>query len=59
VALVLFTHYRGWVPGGSIGVSIFFCLSGLLICRILIGLPELSPPNIVRLSSAALCGFGR
>jgi peptidoglycan/LPS O-acetylase OafA/YrhL len=36
------------VPGGSIGVSILFCLSGLLICRILIGLPELSPPNIAR-----------
>jgi peptidoglycan/LPS O-acetylase OafA/YrhL len=48
VTLVLFTHYRGWMPGGSIGVSIFFCLSGFLICRILIGLPEVSAGNIVK-----------
>jgi peptidoglycan/LPS O-acetylase OafA/YrhL len=49
VTLVLFGHYRGLLlPGGSIGVSIFFCLSGLLICRILIGLPARSPSNIAR-----------
>lgn len=46
VTLVVFTHYRGWMPGGSIGVSVFFCLSGFLICQILIGLPEPSAANI-------------
>ncbi|MGY8706353.1 acyltransferase [Bradyrhizobium sp. 18BD] len=43
--LVLFCH-KGKMPGGSIGVSIFFCLSGFLITRILIHLPSLSAPNI-------------
>jgi peptidoglycan/LPS O-acetylase OafA/YrhL len=45
--LVLFMH-KGKLPGGSIGVSIFFCLSGFLITRILIGLPELSFSNLAR-----------
>jgi peptidoglycan/LPS O-acetylase OafA/YrhL len=45
--LVLFEH-KGKMPGGSIGVSIFFCLSGFLITRILIGLPALSFGNIVK-----------
>jgi peptidoglycan/LPS O-acetylase OafA/YrhL len=49
VSFVLLGHYRGTLlPGGSIGVSIFFCLSGLLICRILIGLSERSPANIAK-----------
>lgn len=45
--LVLFTHYNAWLPGGSLGVSMFFCLSGFLICRILLRI-ELSPSNIAR-----------
>jgi peptidoglycan/LPS O-acetylase OafA/YrhL len=45
--LVLFCH-KGKLPGGSIGVSIFFCLSGFLITRILIGLPDLSLTNIAK-----------
>src|SRR4030088_2853404 len=45
--LVLFVH-EGKLPGGSIGVSIFFCLSGFLITRILIGLPELSFLNLAK-----------
>jgi peptidoglycan/LPS O-acetylase OafA/YrhL len=45
--LVLFTH-KGKLPGGSIGVSIFFCLSGFLITRILIGLSELSFSNLAK-----------
>lgn len=43
--LVLFGH-KGKMPGGFIGVSIFFCLSGFLITRILIGLPDLSLANL-------------
>jgi peptidoglycan/LPS O-acetylase OafA/YrhL len=45
--LVVFTHYRVWLPGGSIGVSVFFALSGFLICRILLRI-ELTPPNIAK-----------
>ena len=36
------------MPGGAIGVSIFFCLSGFLITQILIGLPTLSLSNLAK-----------
>jgi peptidoglycan/LPS O-acetylase OafA/YrhL len=43
---VFFTHKGNKLPGGSIGVSIFFCLTGYLITKILIELPDLSIANI-------------
>jgi peptidoglycan/LPS O-acetylase OafA/YrhL len=36
------------MPGGAIGVSIFFCLSGFLITQILIALPTLSLSNLAK-----------
>ncbi len=34
IIFVLVTHFREkWLPGGSVGVSIFFCLSGFLITK--------------------------
>src|ERR1700744_3382242 len=45
VFLVFATHFQGWLPGGTIGVSVFFCLSGYLITRILLGI-DLSPYNV-------------
>lgn len=37
ITLVIITHYRvDWLPGGSIGVAVFFCLSGYLITSILL-----------------------
>ena len=47
VLLVLFGH-KGKMPGGAIGVSIFFCLSGFLITQILIGLTTLSLSNLAK-----------
>ena len=44
VSLVALTHYRNsFMPGGSIGVSIFFCLSGYLITTILLTEDKLTP----------------
>ncbi len=47
-SLVFAVHYPGLLLGGSIGVSIFFCLSGFLITRILLRLPSLSIANIAK-----------
>ena len=47
VLLVFCTHYHGLLPGGTDGVSVFFCLSGFLICRILLRI-DLSPLTIAK-----------
>jgi peptidoglycan/LPS O-acetylase OafA/YrhL len=46
VAMVFGVHFHALMRGGTVGVSAFFCLSGYLIARILLGLPELSMVNI-------------
>jgi peptidoglycan/LPS O-acetylase OafA/YrhL len=46
--LVFFTHKSYKLPGGSIGVDIFFCLSGFLITQILLHLPALSVGNLLK-----------
>jgi peptidoglycan/LPS O-acetylase OafA/YrhL len=49
IVLVFGTHYSfRFVPGGSIGVSVFFCLSGYFICSLLYRLPELSLDNVAK-----------
>jgi|EndMetStandDraft_6_1072998.scaffolds.fasta_scaffold13541_1 peptidoglycan/LPS O-acetylase OafA/YrhL len=45
-ALLVLLCHKGKMPGGSIGVSIFFCLSGFLITRILIRMHSISAPDI-------------
>lgn len=46
-AFVLLRHCS-LLPGGAIGVSIFFCLSGFLIARIMLRLPEISFQNMAK-----------
>jgi hypothetical protein len=48
VTMVFAVHYHLLMPGGTIGVSAFFCLSGYLIARILLCLPEFSISNICK-----------
>jgi peptidoglycan/LPS O-acetylase OafA/YrhL len=44
-ALVLMRHCD-LLPGGSLGINMFFCLSGFLITQMLQQLPELSRVNV-------------
>jgi peptidoglycan/LPS O-acetylase OafA/YrhL len=44
-ALVLMRHCD-LLPGGSLGINMFFCLSGFLITQLLLQLPELSRVNV-------------
>ncbi|MDR3693364.1 acyltransferase [Mucilaginibacter sp.] len=47
ITFVVLTHYKEQIfPGGSIGVSIFFCLSGYLITRNLLR-KDVSIPNFL------------
>lgn len=53
IALVVGYHYAGtWVPGGYLGVDVFFVVSGYLITLTLLGLQESHGPT-----GAALLAF--
>jgi peptidoglycan/LPS O-acetylase OafA/YrhL len=47
-AVVIGHSANEYAPGGAVGVSVFFCLSGYLIARILLRPGMLTPGNIVK-----------
>jgi peptidoglycan/LPS O-acetylase OafA/YrhL len=47
-AAMVFLYHANLLGGGSVGVSIFFCLSGFFITQILLRLPELSISNVAK-----------
>lgn len=50
VTFVVIGHYRNpALPGGGIGVYIFFALSGYLVCKMILDAPGYSAPIAVRL----------
>lgn len=52
ITFVVVAHYRSSIlPGGAIGVSIFFALSGYLICSLLLAQPKLTPASCFRFSA--------
>jgi peptidoglycan/LPS O-acetylase OafA/YrhL len=52
VTFVVMAHYRNPIlPGGSIGVSVFFALSGYLICALLMAQKELTLASCLRFTA--------
>ena len=45
VAVMLYHANNGWLPGGFIGVEVFFVISGYLITLLLIGEHEKQRPH--------------
>ena len=49
VAVMLYHTNNGWVPGGFIGVEVFFVISGYLITLLLIGEHERSGLSLIHI----------